>query len=117
MFPLSLKDVKTILQLEDTTEHDSYIETMLPIIISLVEQYCNSIFALRNLDGTLLNSHEGYVLVEAGIIIAIAKIIEFYMQQSGVIQNTVSRVSYSFSTELPKSILEVLNQYRRVRFI
>lgn len=116
MFSLSSKDVKEILQM-DETEHDNYINIMIPIVISIVENYCNDVFAVRNVDGTLFKDQEGYLIFEAGIILAIAKIIEFYMLESGISQNTVSRVTYTFSTELPKSIKDILNQYRKVRFI
>lgn len=116
MFSLSTKDIKVILQIEDT-EYDDYITTMLPIVIALTEDYCNDIFAIRSPNGSLMKDQEGYKILDVGIVIAIAKIIEFYMNKSGVIQNTVSRVSYSFATELPKSITQILNQYRKVKFI
>lgn len=116
MFSLSVKDVKSILQIEDT-QHDDYIETMLPIIISFTEQYCNDIFTVRTMNGSYYKDQSGYQLVDMGIMIAIAKVIEFYMLKSGVSGEGVSRVSYSYSTELPKSILDILNQYRKVKFV
>lgn len=116
MFSLSVKEIKKILQIEDT-RHDEYIEIMLPIIIALVEKYCNDVFAMRDDSSFYKKDEDGYKIIDIGIVICIAKIIEFYMLKSGVTQNTVSRMSFSFSNDLPNSIKSVLNEYRKVRFI
>lgn len=116
MLSLSVRDIKTILQI-DETEHDDYIEAMLPLVIDMVEDYCNNTFAERNSDGSLVKTKEGYRINKSGIVVPIAKIIEYYMNQSGVSQQMVSRVMVTYSDDLPKSITSVLNKYRRVKFV
>lgn len=116
MISLSTKDVKVILQIEES-DYDEYIETMLPLTIDMVEDYCNDAFALRTDVGLLAKVDNAYVIREGGLIIPIAKIIQFYMHESGVTQESISRVMYSYSNELPKSVTQALNSYRRVKWV
>lgn len=116
MISLSKKDIKAILQIEDP-DMDEYIEAMLPLAIDMVEGYCNDVFSTRDLNGKLIKVDDGYVLSEGGIVIPIAKLIQFYTNQSGVTQESVSRVMYSYTSDIPKSITTPLNSYRRVNFV
>lgn len=116
MFSLSEKEIKAILQIEET-DYDEYIESVLPSTITFVEKYCNREFAMRNADGKLEKNNNGYIINEEGIVVAIAKIIEYFMNRSGVTQEMISRSITMFSADLPKSITTILNSYRRVRFV
>src|SRR5690606_23131764 len=108
-------NVKILLSIEDT-DKDDYLREALPIVISLTETYCGKDFAVRNPDGTMTQLHDGYVLSDAGIIMVIAKILEFYMNKAGVTQEVISRTSFMFTSDLPKSLIQVLNTYREVKF-
>lgn len=116
MISLSVKDIKNILQI-DEPDMDEYIETMLPFVIEMVENYCNDVFCARGLDGKLIKVDGNYVLSEGGIAIPIAKLIEYYANKSGVSQESISRVMYSYTNDLPKSITTPLNSYRKVKFV
>lgn len=118
MFALSVKDIKTLLNIE-STEFDSYIEMMLPIVISLVEKHCNNEFAKRNLDGTYQKTNEGYMLNEMGLMIIIAKIIEFYLVKAGLSYESIGRITYTYSQDLPKAILDAMKSYSkgRIKFL
>ena len=112
MFSLSVKDVKTLLTIE-TTQYDEYIEKMLPIVIDLTEKYCKRDFAIRNSNGTYFKEDESYMLNELGLMIIIAKIIQFYLNNSGVSYESISRVTQTFSSDLPKALYASMNTYRK----
>ena len=117
MKSLSVRKVKTILQIEES-DYDDYILEMIPITIAMVESYCNDEFGLRDESGELVKSEESqYFVSEVGLVAPIAKMIQYYMNKSGVTQESISRVMYSYSGSLPKSITEILNKYRKVKWV
>ena len=115
MFNISVKDVKTFLNIE-STQYDEYIMAMLPVTIDLVEKHCNNKFASRNEDGTFLETEEGYYTINVmGLMIIIAKIIEFYLTNAGVSYEGIGRITYTYRSELPKSIIDSMRVYSKSR--
>ena len=116
MFALSVKKVKALLEIEDT-EKDKYLEEMLPVAISFVEEYCNNSFAVRDEEGELVKDSGSYQMTKEGIILPLVKLIEYFMHEAGVTQSTISRISKSVSDNIPASIRTSLNSYRVVNFL
>ena len=112
MFALSVKDVKTLLNIQ-STQFDDYIEKMLPIVLALTEKHCNNELVVRGTNGEFLKTNEGYMLTDMGLMIIIAKIIEYYMIKSGVTYESITRVMYNYSTELPKNLQDALKPYSK----
>lgn len=104
---MDIQEVKDILQIKHTNQ-DKYIQQMLPLTIQFAKDYCGTDFLVN-----------GVETLSSGVKIAIAKMIEFYMLQSGVASQGISRLSTSFQTDIPLSILVLLKQYRKngVKFL
>lgn len=117
---MNMQEVRQLLEIK-TTEHDNYISMMLPLSIDFVKQYTGRDCMVKNpdYDASRPTSKENPMKVEEledGMKIAVAKIIEFYMLESGIESETVSKTSTSFSNELPKSILDLLKPYKKAKF-
>ena len=118
---MNTQDIKHILEI-DHTDHDNYIRKMIPLTIDVIKNYTKNDFMVANPDydpsrpisSTNKRKIEKF---EGGVEIAVAKIIEFYMLESGVQSETISKVSTSFATDLPKSILDLLKPYKRMKFL
>lgn len=100
MKDITLKEVKQLLQ-NDTLSNDEYIQAMIPISVSFVRDYCEN----------------PELKIDGGVKIAVAKIIEFYMSNSSLQSKSLSRVSETFHTELPKSILQLLSPYNKKNMV
>lgn len=117
MISLSRKVIKDILIIDETI-YDEYIDQMIPTTIAFVEEYCNNEFTVKDKFGQMVvDENENYTISEVGLVLPIAKIIEFYMNKSGVSQESISRVMYSYTNSLPASITKNLNSYRKVNFV
>lgn len=105
---MNVQDVKDILGI-DHTDNDNYIQKMLPLAIGFVKQYCNNTF----MDASNTKEELGAVQIP------IAKLIEFNMLDAGVQSEGISKMSTSFTTELPKSITDMLEPFKRskMRFL
>jgi Phage gp6-like head-tail connector protein len=84
-----------------TAKHDNYLTEVIPLFIEHAEEICNNSF-----NGDL----------PAGVKLYVAKAIQFNMTPSNLKGRKMGEVSYSYETELPKSITKHLAPYRRVRF-
>jgi hypothetical protein len=98
---MDLQSVKNMLQL-NTDKHDSYLAEAIPLFIDQAQEYCNNTFVKDELP--------------SGVKLYVVKAIEHNMQPVTLKGRTMGEVSYSFETELPKSIMKYLAPYRRVRF-
>jgi hypothetical protein len=98
---VNLNEVKDILGISDYKQ-DGYIDTTIPLYIDFVKEYCNNQF---------LGSEE----LPGGVKLAIAKMIEFNLNKSGVSSSAFGEVSYSYSLDFPASILRLLQPYARIR--
>lgn len=94
MEQITLKEIKVILDIEDMSK-DKYIKTMIPIVIEFTKEYCG----------------DNELVIKGGLKIAIAKIIEFYMNNSSLQSRSISRISETYLTDLPKSIISLLDPY------
>ncbi|MDQ1003969.1 hypothetical protein QFZ28_004369 [Neobacillus niacini] len=98
---MNLQEVKDILGRTDS-KHDVYIDTVIPLYIDYVKEYCNN---------QSLSTGE----LPGGVKLAIAKMIEFNLNKSGVSSSSFGEVSYSYSLDFPPSILRMLQPYSRIR--
>lgn len=86
-------------------KHNDYVETMLPLMIEAVKDYCNNPF----------KDDDGKENIKGGAKIAVAKWIEYNTIQAGI-ESRSQGVSYSYSIDIPDSIKTLLRPYKRVRF-
>jgi hypothetical protein len=98
---MNMQEVKDILGRTDS-KHDNYINTVIPLYVDYVKEYCN-------------NQSLGTEELPGGVKLAIAKMIEFNLNKSGVSSSTFGEVSYSYSLDFPLSILRMLQPYSRIR--
>jgi acetylornithine/succinyldiaminopimelate/putrescine aminotransferase len=102
---MDLQSVKNMLSIK-TTQHDTYLNEVIPLFIEQAKDYCNNSFLV---DGT--------EALPAGVKLYVAKAIQFNMTPSNLKGRTMGEVSYSYETDLPRSITRLLAPYRRVKFI
>ncbi|SFJ83176.1 head-tail connector protein [Thermoflavimicrobium dichotomicum] len=103
---MTVDEVKALLRISGT-QHDSYLSVILPMAKEFVTTYCNREF----------KDDQGAESFPDGVKIAIAKICEFHMKQSGVQSETLARHSVTYSNEYPSEIKTILNNYRRPKFV
>ena len=94
MFEIHIKEVKRILQITDNSK-DAYITEMLPYVVDYVRDYCDN----------------PELEIRSGVTIAIAKILEFYMNNVSLESRSISRLSETFASDIPPSILTLLKPY------
>ena len=101
---MDLQNVKNMLQF-NTDKHDSYLLEVIPLFIDQAKEYCNNTFM-----------KDGKEELPSGVKLYIVKAIEYNMKPVTLKGKTMGEVSYSYETELPKSIMKYLAPYRKVRF-
>lgn len=84
-----------------SAKHDSYLTEVIPLFIDHAKELCNNQFP------------EG---IPSGVKLYVAKAVEFNMGSSTLKGRKMGDVSYSYDTELPKSITKLLAPYRRLKF-
>lgn len=94
-----LEDIKTLLNITDTTKDK--------LLNLLIKQQTN--FVLDYTNNTILNINLENIVVQL-VIIAYNKI-----GMEGMNNIKFGDISYSFSNEIPHSILLQLNKYRRIK--
>jgi hypothetical protein len=102
---MDLQSVKNMLSIKNT-QHDDYLLEVIPLFIEQAKDYCNNSFLV-----------DGAEELPAGVKLYVAKAIQFNMNPSNLKGRTMGEVSYSYETDLPRSITRLLAPYRRVRFI
>jgi hypothetical protein len=98
---MELQEVKNILNIADT-KHDLYMDTVIPLYIEYVKDYCNNQFVEKD-------------ELPGGVKIAVAKMVEFNLNKSGISSKSMGEVSYTYSLDFPQSILRILQPYSRIR--
>jgi hypothetical protein len=98
---MDLQSVKNMLSIKNT-QHDDYLTEVIPLFIEQAKDYCNNSFDEE---------------LPAGVKLYVVKAIQFNMTPSNLKGRTMGEVSYSYETDLPRSITRLLAPYRRVRFI
>lgn len=99
---MDITTVKNILGIT-SNRHDAYLAEVVPLFLEIAQDRTNN---------TFLEGEE-----PAGVKIFVAKACEFNMHQAGLQSRTMGEVSYSYETDLPKSVTKHLNPYKRVRFV
>lgn len=84
-----------------TAKHDAYLTEVIPLFIDHAKELCN-------------NQFEGDL--PSGVKLYVAKAIQFNMNPSNLKGRKMGEVSYSYETDLPKSITKHLTPHKRVRF-
>ncbi|MBT2661943.1 hypothetical protein [Bacillus sp. ISL-45] len=102
-------EVKEIMLIngESRTEQMEHYRTMLPLLFDHVKEECNNTFG---------DSETTSPVIPGGVKIFMAKAIEFYQNKTGLRNRSMGTVSYSFESELPRSLYNNLRAYRKVRF-
>lgn len=98
----SLGTIKNMLGIT-TNKHDTYLIEVIDLFVELAIEECNN--PSLDKDGDL----------PAGVKLYVAKAVEFNMGQSNLKDRSMGDVSYSYITELPRTITKYLNPYKRMR--
>jgi Phage gp6-like head-tail connector protein len=101
---MDLQTVKNMLSIK-TTQHDDYLTEVIPLFIEQAKDYCNNSFLVNGVEE-----------LPGGVKLYVAKAIQFNMNPSNLKGRTMGEVSYSYETNLPRSITRFLAPYRKVRF-
>lgn len=92
---------------EQSSNHDKYYMTMLPLLLDYVEEYCNHRFP---------KDSNGKPNLPGGVKIFLAKSIQHNMTKAGIKSRSMGSVSYSYDLEFSDSLLKYLRPYKKVRF-
>jgi hypothetical protein len=104
---VTVNEVKVLLRIQSDTD-DAYLAAMLPLVEEYVVEYCNQDFK----DAT------GVVVFPGGVKIAIAKMCQYQMRESGVQSESLARHSVTYDgSKMPSDITNLLNSYRRPHFV
>lgn len=103
---MTVEEVKALLRIQ-TNEHDSYLSAMIPLVEEYVQDYCNRDF----------KDAQGNVAYPGGVKMAIAQMCQYHMKASGVQSESLSRHSITYAQSYPSEITNLLNTYRRPRFV
>lgn len=82
-----------------TVERIEHYKTLAPIYFDVAIDYCNN----KNLEFDR-------------IIVFLAKAIQFYSNASGLTSRSMADVSYSYTTDLPTSVLMTLKPFKKLRW-
>lgn len=99
---MDIQEVKKMIGISNTDKHDGYLEVAVPLFVEFALERCSN----ANLDKDKL---------PAGVKIFVAKAVEHNMGNSSLKGRTMGGVSYSYETDLPKTIMDYLNPYKRMR--
>lgn len=103
-----VNEIKQILQMnENDYSRDSYIATMLPLLVEAVMAHTNNTFGIRR---------DGSADLPGGVKIYLAKALERNGMKTGLKSRSMGSVSYSYDTSVPVELMDFLKPYRKVRF-
>ncbi|KIL45758.1 phage head-tail connector protein [Jeotgalibacillus soli] len=103
---MTIEEIKAMIGLTGTTQHDTYLDIMVPMLVERAKEYCNNAF----LDDM------GVEKLPAGVKVFVAKGCQFNMNKSGLKSRSMGTVSYSYETDFPISYYKEIQTYRKVRF-
>lgn len=83
-------------------KHDAFYSAMAPILFDVAKDHCNGKWDAVNMP--------------SGVMLFIAKAIQFNMTPVGLQGRSMGTVSYSYDTEFPKAIWTYLRPYKKVKF-
>ncbi len=99
-----VEKVKLRLGITDT-KHDEFLQEVAPDHLDYAKAYTNNTF-----------EEDGVEVIPGPVILFVAKACEYNMGQTGVRSRSMGEVSYTYETDLPKSIMKLLKPYKRVKF-
>lgn len=97
---MDISKVKMMLGINNS-KHDEYLNEVIPLFIAQAEALCNTTF---NRDA-----------LPSGVTLYVAKAIEFNMKPVTLKSRSMDSVSYSYNTELPRSVSQYLAPHRKLR--
>jgi hypothetical protein len=101
---MDIQTVKRLLQIK-TNKHDEYLTEAVPFYVDIAKDYCNNDFTKDNEE-----------VLPSGVKLFVAKACEFSMNPVNLSAQTLGNASFSFVTELPKTVWEYLSPYKKLRF-
>lgn len=109
MAAMTVSEVKILLLIPETnTKYDDFLTTLLPIIESFVQRYCNRDF---------LNTDTGEIDYPDGIKMVIAQMCRYHIKESQMQLDAIRANNNTMLPQYPSDLLSVLRQWRRVRFV
>lgn len=103
---MNIAEVKALLGIT-TSKHDDYLDAVVPIFVEDAKAKTNNDF----LDA------EGREVLPGPVKLYVAKACQYNMNETGLKSYRMGEVSYTYETEFPPSITDLLKRYKRVRFI
>lgn len=103
---ITLQSVKTRLQIKNNN-HDEYITEMIPDMVEFSKDYCNNLFL----------DVDGNEVLPSGVILFVAKAIQYLMNEAGMTQQKMGDVNFSYESDFPPALLRLLKPYKRVKFV
>ena len=97
------KEVSELIAINSDISTPELVEqyrVLAPIYLDYANEYCN-----QELTTEISN-----------VKVFIAKAIQFYAQEAGLTSESMGSASYSYTTDLPSSILKPLRPYKRLRW-
>lgn len=104
---VSVEDVKTLLRIQGSQD-DSYLEAVIPLAEEYVKSYCNQDF---------IDPETGEPKYPGSVKLAIAKLCQLYMKDSGVQSESLARHSVTYSNTPPPDVMALLRVHRRPKFV
>lgn len=83
-----------------TPERLEHYKMLAPIYYEVACDYCNATLDVTN----------------SGVQVFVAKAIQYYANKAGLVSRSMGTVSYSYTTSLPASVLQLLNPFRKLRW-
>lgn len=99
---MTLEEVKTLLQVSDTSQ-DTLITALIPIAEDYVKQYTN------NFSDNVF---------PASVKLVISQIVSFHLvaKDTSIASEKVGGISYTYKDSYPSSVYKTLNSYRKLRW-
>ncbi|MCY8035636.1 phage head-tail connector protein [Bacillus sonorensis] len=101
---MDIQTVKRLLQIK-TDKYDEYLKEAVPFYIDIAKDYCNNSF-----------TKDSEEVLPSGVKLFVAKACEFSMNPVNLSSRSLGDASYSFVTELPKTVWEYLGPHKKLRF-
>lgn len=104
---MDLKTVKLLIGMKETnTQHDSFIDAKIPVLVSQAKDYCNNDFLVGDKE-----------VLPAGVQQYVADAIKYdILGRSNLKSRTMGNVSYSFNTNYPSDVTQHLTPYKKLRW-
>ena len=102
-----MDEVRNIIRIQGT-DHDAFLDVMVPILGEHVIEHCNNQFT---------KDERGDTVFPGPVKLFIAKAAEYNMQKTGLKERSMGSVSYSYDLQFPDSLYKYLRPYKRMKFL